>query len=420
MRQHRFTETDEDVLRSQAITADRPGPVLHDFEVLLDAVGPDGVESGGKYHLIPIRLIDELDRRLSRPLRLELKRPQVRSHPYLQGLNLLLRATGLARVEGKGSKTRLALDPFMKEQWDGLNPTERYFNLLEAWLRFGRPEMVRETGGWLFDGFLHTVLTDWTFIPERGHKFQPKRPGDVYLMGTGRAFYQVALANLFGLLAVDQPRAPVSTWFPAAIRPTRFGDAVFARLDTTSAHFNDEDEAPPDGDEDLDEGEEGLTAPRFGAWQRLFQPYFPEWVRNLELPRAERREGEFVFRVCLGKVWRLIAVPSDAPLDELAEGILRSVKFDSDHLYEFIYHDPFGTKKSVFHPEMDEGPWADEVSVGDLPLEPGQSMTFHFDFGDDWLFDVRLERVAPPGSRKHAVVVERHGKAPPQYPGWDE
>ncbi len=39
-------------------------------------------------------------------------------------------------------------------------------------------------------------------------------------------------------------------------------------------------------------------------------------------------EGTFVFRVSLGKVWRLIALPADASLDDLVDWILRSVKFE--------------------------------------------------------------------------------------------
>ena len=132
------------VLRDQAITDDRPGTVLHDFRMLVDYLRPEGVEAAGQHNMLPMRLIGELDRRLSRPLRLELKmkRPQIRSHPYLQGLNLLLRASALVRVEGIGDKARLVLDPAMLVQWDQLNPTEQYFNLLEAGLRLGRPEMV--------------------------------------------------------------------------------------------------------------------------------------------------------------------------------------------------------------------------------------------------------------------------------------
>jgi hypothetical protein len=120
MRPRRLTTAQEQILREQHIADDQPGSVLHDFGVLLDALSPDGVEAGGKYHLIPIKLIGELDQRLNRPLELELKRPQIRSHPYLQGLNLLLRASGLGRVDGTGTKARLGLDPAMKMQWDQL------------------------------------------------------------------------------------------------------------------------------------------------------------------------------------------------------------------------------------------------------------------------------------------------------------
>ena len=112
-KEFKLTEAQEQCLRDQVITADQPGPVLRDFRMLLDFLGPEGVEAGGKYNLLPMKFIGELDRRLSRPLHLELKRPQLRSHPYLQGLNLLLRASGLSRVEGAGAKARLVLDPAM-------------------------------------------------------------------------------------------------------------------------------------------------------------------------------------------------------------------------------------------------------------------------------------------------------------------
>ena len=148
LREQDFTTKHEKRLRDQAITDSEPGTVLHDFQMLLDFVGPQGIEAGGKYHLLALKYINELDSRLSRPLKLALARPQLRSHPYLQGLQLLLRASGLTAVEGKGPKARLVVAPEMLLQWKSLNPTEQYFTLLEAWLRFGRDEMIgeRETG----------------------------------------------------------------------------------------------------------------------------------------------------------------------------------------------------------------------------------------------------------------------------------
>ncbi len=421
MQEFQLTADHEQCLRDQVITDDQPGPVLRDFGVLLDFLRPEGVEAAGKYNLLPIKLIGELDRRLSRPLHLEsaMKRPQIRSHPYLWGLNLLLRASALSKVEGVGDKARLVLDPGMMVQWDQLNPTERYFNLLEAWLRLGRPEMVGESGrSW--GGLLFKCAETWRDLPKEGRQFDFSDPQNVYLLGVGRGFYNLALMDLFGLVRVEHPPEPVAPWVPAGIGHVPFGDAVFTLLmrarydDLMSRHVPEADE---DGDEEEDEDE----APFLGVWQPLFQPFFPEWVNNLNLTEGETREGTFIFRVSLGKdVWRRIAMPADDTLDDLASWILRSVKFDSDHLYEFICRSRLGTKLRIVHPEMDDGPWADEVWIGDVPLEPGQTMQFHFDFGDNWRFDVKLERIEPTDAKvKAPAIMEKHGKSPEQYPGGD-
>jgi hypothetical protein len=421
----KVTEAHEQCLRDQVITADQPGSALRDFGMLLEFVGADGVEAAGKYNLIAIKHIPELDERLTRPLHLNMKRPQIRSHPYLQGLNLLLRASGLSRVKRTGARARLMLDPEMTVQWDALNPTERYFNLLEAWLRLGRGEMVGMSNS-IWDSLLPSCLQTWQSIGATGRKFDLRKPLEVYLLGIRRDFYLLALMDLFGLMAVELPARPVMPWGPAAVKHTPFGDAVFnlltSRIDVflDSDRYLDED----DGAEDEDAGAEepaGPDVPRIGLWQPLFQPYFPEWHENLVFPAPKFRGGIHIFRVSLGNMWRRIAMPADATLDDLVSLILKSVKFDFDHLYEFRWRDQLGREATVVHPEMDEGPWADEAPIGTLPLEPGQSMEFVYDFGDNWEFNVELERIEPPGARiKAPSILERHGKAPEQYPRWDE
>ncbi len=416
MEELKLTDAHERCLRDQTITDDQPGSVLHDFGVLLDHLRPEGVEAAGKYNLLPIKLIGELDRRLNRPLHLELKmkRPQIRSHPYLQGLNLLLRASGLSRVEGTGDKARLVLDPEMMVQWDGLNPTEQYFNLLEAWLRLGRPEMVGDQGSAISDMLMDCVRT-WRSIPIDKRRFDLRHPQHIYVPGIGREFYKLALMDLFGLVKVEHPQRPVMPWAPAGVESAPFGAAVFTLLfNVWFDQFRGRN--VPEVDEDEEEGEDDV--PFLGVWQPLFQPYFPEWRQNLEVPESESREGTFIFRVSLGKdIWRRIAMPADDSLDDLASWILRSVKFDDDHLYEFVCRNRLGATVNILHPEMDEGPWTDEIAIGDVPLEPGQTMEFHFDFGDDWRFEVKLERIDPPGAKiKAPAIQERHGKSPKQYP----
>jgi hypothetical protein len=75
----------------------------------------------------------------------------------------------------------------------------------------------------------------------------------------------------------------------------------------------------------------------------------------------------------------------------------------------------------MHHPALDEPPLSSEVRIGDVPLRPGASITYLYDFGDRWAFDVRLERIDPVDrAMRKARILETHGKAPEQYPGVDE
>jgi hypothetical protein len=120
-------------------------------------------------------------------------------------------------------------------------------------------------------------------------------------------------------------------------------------------------------------------------------------------------------------LWRTIAVPGDIPLDFLANTILDAYEFDHDHLDRFTYTDRFGVPRYVNHPYLEEAPSTEEVRVGDLPLTPGDTLTYLFDFGDSWRFKVQLERIdAPDAEIASPAVLESQGEAPEQYPTWDE
>ena len=104
----------------------------------------------------------------------------------------------------------------------------------------------------------------------------------------------------------------------------------------------------------------------------------------------------------------------------LAAAILNAFEFDHDHLYKFTFENRFGLSVDVNHPYVEEPPFADEILIGDLPLEPGNTMIFLYDFGDNWEFGVHLEQIDPPDRRRRKpVVLASRGKAPKQYPDWD-
>ena len=137
------------VLYNHFITADQPGTILRDFDTLLHIVHdaqPLKVTSSNS--LIPMKMLPDINARMVNPIRLDLKRPQHKSFPNILGLFLLLRATGLTFLEGSGTKSRLVGDEDVLQSWNSLNPTERYFMLLETALLRTEPTIIGEEDEW--------------------------------------------------------------------------------------------------------------------------------------------------------------------------------------------------------------------------------------------------------------------------------
>lgn len=387
-----------------------PGTVLRDLDALLAYIKERDLPLTGKGQL-PLRALPEINARLARPIEHGLRRPLLKSFPHIQGLYLLARTSGLTEEVWAGDKPRLVVDEQAEQAWRRLNPTERYGNLLEAWFLRGRPEIVGEPGSRLFripQNFSDS-LSFFARIPDQGLQVA----GDPDVEGLLRfrpGGYNLGLLDLFGLIEVQRAAPePGLGWRIERIARTRLGEAVFVLLQ--AGLFGDLEKIG------ALEGEKEIPS---GVFQPMLRPILPEWRNNLVVSRWAFRDGVHVFTVSLGRAWRRIAVPADASLDTLASAILDAFAFDSDHLYEFVYRDRFGAAEHAHHPYMDEGPWTSEVAVGDVPLQVGQGMTFVYDFGDWWQFAVKLERVDAGTRIRQPKVIAKQGRAPKQYPTWDE
>jgi hypothetical protein len=395
------------------VSEDGPGTVLRDFQTLLSFVRERKLPVSKTHQLPPRKVLPELNARLARPIKLGLKQPQLKSYPHIQGLYLLLRASGLGCIRGTADKPVLTIDEAVDHSWSSLNPTERYSILLETWLLRGHPEMVGER-----DGPFHFVSNCFRACADlissaRGDGLaigDDDRAEWYYRYSPG--LYGVALLEMFGFLSVAHgPTQEGKGWQIDHVTSTPLGIAVFALLGKEM--FGDFDkileleENPPEA---------------FGALQPVFQPYVPAWRSNLSLPSWPFREGVHVFKVSLWRgLWRRIALPGALTLDTLAYAILDAFEFDYDHLYQFSYRNRFGVETHANHPYMDDGPWAPEVRVGDVTLQEGQSMTYLYDFGDQWKFDIALEHVGPAAPAiKDPTIIEARGEPPEQYPRWDE
>ncbi len=93
------------LLETQDFELRAPGTVLRDFEALLNLMGDRGLPVTPS-HLFAIKSLETINRSLTHPLELGLKRAMQKSYPHINGLYLLLRATGLSLIDAKRSRIR--------------------------------------------------------------------------------------------------------------------------------------------------------------------------------------------------------------------------------------------------------------------------------------------------------------------------
>lgn len=129
---------------------------------------------------------------------------------------------------------------------------------------------------------------------------------------------------------------------------------------------------------------------------------------------VEEGQCTIEFRIEVGSCVRKIRMGDQCTLDDLHYLIQKSVDFDMDHLY-FFQIGAGNLKRRYFAPECVEELWlADEVSLAELSLYKGMKFTYLFDFGDEWRFQICVERILPEHMEVCDIVIVE-GKAPKQY-----
>lgn len=396
------------LLQQQSITATEPGTILQDFQTLLEAIGEQGLPVSGKLQHFSLKVLGALNNQLRQPIQIDLKRPQQKSYPNLHGLYLLLRATGIVEVVTVGKTSYLKRNPKIFASWQALNPAEQYFTLLEAWILRGDPELLGDSRDPFKEGT--RVLRSWSVLMSQHKTYRSYAEQNSLNYWPG--LHNLALMQLFGWVEITSLKPEAGKgWRVKQLKPLPLGDAI-----TTVVLQAYEDH------EFVWASEQDFSHP-WGELQPYFQSYFPEWQSNLAaLDPPAHQTGTYIFKVSLGNIWRRISISSESTLDTLAGLILESVEFDSDHLDMFSFKNPMGRTVEVHNPFNDwqNGPFTDEVTIGDLPIKPGTLITYLFDFGDHWKFNVLLEEIQPGQPQRDSdKILEQHGKAPEQYPSWD-
>jgi hypothetical protein len=407
------------ILTEQQISPGRPGSILTDIQAMIEFIGVGGIPTQSAQGNLPTKVLPELNARLSQPLELNLKRPFLRDYPNLAGPYVLLRVMDLVRVDER----RVWINDEALALWSTLNPTEKYFALLEAWLLHAdddvlsenqRPPPLHSQFGSNLNFLASTLGSKWKSFDEYCH---------LDGWGGGVSAWNAQLQARFGLIEmqprpVEGRRSGSQGWLMAKARRTPWGKAVAWALLEASRVEEEAEVFFHDLPEDAG----------FGFLRPAFQPYFPEWQKIFSLTLAASRPGLYIFKASLdpsyygaGQPWRRLTVPDRTSLDELAWAVLEAFRFDdTEHLYEFKFRDCFGKTRTYSHPYSEEGPYADQITLGEINIPEKGTLNFLFDFGDSWQFVLRLEKINPPDRKlRRPKVIGSGGTPPKQYPDSD-
>ncbi len=153
----------------------------------------------------------------------------------------------------------------------------------------------------------------------------------------------------------------------------------------------------------------------------------------LDVKGKFNKKGEFMiytFKVSLDKdLYRMIEIKGNKTLFDLAVIILKSYNFNMDHMFGFYNNlkDPYSSDETYELIDDDDDLTMNE-NAEDLrkTLIEGvfglkKKMLFLFDYGDEWRFLVECKKVTDPEPKaKYPRIIEKIGKAPEQYPDYDE
>jgi len=131
------------------------------------------------------------------------------------------------------------------------------------------------------------------------------------------------------------------------------------------------------------------------------------------------------------EISRTIRILGNQYLEDLHDAIFHAFDRFDGHMYEFQFGENFNSpenKSYVLPYEISSMFASDNIAgkvtttrIDSLGLAVGDSFYYWFDFGDDWIHRIdviSIDKEIP--QDKYPKIIERIGKSPPQYIGFDE
>lgn len=393
----------KEVIEAYNFNALNKGKILHEFQLYIDFVKNYRVEVTTKNNTIKKIFLAELNNTLTNKLQTELKNPNQKSFPHINGLFLLSRALGLCTIDFQKGKFWLKTDDNVLEQWRELNNAEKFLNLLISWFANGYPTILGEDTpiSIQLSIILKSYIEDIPNVKSNDEKLENSKLETImYRMNK----YSLALFDMFDIIDFTlSEKSSDKHWNILSIKKTIFGNALVINIFEALKQVPVRD----------DEKEQSL---RLQALRKQFKSICSEYKHDIEIKQPEIDSGEFVFKVSLGSVWRRFCIPVDYSISDLCYFILDLYEFDHDHLFTLEIKNRFGaTEVYESATATFEGKNADKYKLKQTAIQRGTSITFNYDFGTMWQFTVVCEAYRPEKQDAHPRIIEKRGASPDQY-----
>lgn len=127
----------------------------------------------------------------------------------------------------------------------------------------------------------------------------------------------------------------------------------------------------------------------------------------------------FQFKIQLNEVtkppvWRRVLVPAEFTFQQFHSVIQAAFGWENVHLFAFSPQG-YGSHPIISEPDnLGEPDWiAEKTKIKSIFNEVGQTFTYIYDFGDDWIHKITLEKILSEVSSK-ATCLAGKGKCPPE------
>lgn len=121
---------------------------------------------------------------------------------------------------------------------------------------------------------------------------------------------------------------------------------------------------------------------------------------------------------CGREVYRNIEICGNNTLNQLCKVILDTFHFTDEHLYEFCMDNRMYSDDTYQSDPEGNEPSA-EITIDDANLFEGQKFSLHYDFGDDWMFTIKVLNINEVKKPFESRVIKEKGNVE-QYPDFDE